>query len=74
MWSYKELKPKLQVILAFRLACQLGLTRAGFLPSKCERGAGESRMFPKGSDDPHGPQNQHWDGGAWQEYVRRTGF
>lgn len=45
-WSYK---PKLHVIPAFRLACQLGLTRAGFLPSKCERGAGDSRMSPKGA-------------------------
>ena len=41
MWSYK---PKLQMILASRLACQLSLTRAGFLPSKNEADAGQIGM------------------------------
>ena len=63
MWSYK---PKLQMILASRLACQLSLTRAGFLPSKHERDAGQIGMTPREQWLAWATEPMLGKAGAWQ--------
>ena len=54
------------MILASRLACQLSLTRAGFLPSKYEGDAGQTGMTPREQWSAWATEPMLGKAGAWQ--------